>query len=360
MKVSINIKKIDGPFGGGMVFANDLETELTKNGVKVVRTLIDQDIDIILHVNPFPFLMKSAAFSFLEAYIYKLKHPKTIIVQGIHECDERKGTHYMNRLLVRACTYCDFIVYVSSWLEPLLKKNGLDVSKPSKVILHGSSKKTFNMNGKIFWNHVAPLKIVTHHWGAHYLKGHDFYQKLDTFLSNEKCGNKFAFTFIGNYPKNLLYKNSKLVAPISGQQLAEELKKHDVYLTASRNEPAGLHHIEGALCGLPVLYINSGGLKEYCGEYGLEFNQNNFEDKLQEMYDEYESFLEKVKLCNWTSENMGQNYYKLFAKLLKERYKYTSSRKCGFFKIVCYKIYNLLFDIKWRLIQKITRDANKQ
>ena len=352
MKVCINIKKLPGPFGGGMVFARDLEDFLVHQGECVVHALNDEDIDNILHVNPFPFLMKSAAFSCLDAYRYQLKHPQTVIVQGIHECDERKDTHYMNRLLVKASWYCDFIVYVSSWLEPLLKKNGLDPTKPSKVILHGSSKKIFNTEGKTFWHRQGPLKLVTHHWGGHYLKGHDFYQRIDALLNMKEWGEKISFTYIGSHPKNLVYKNTKLIPPLSGKELGEELKKHDVYITASRNEPAGLHHIEGALCGLPLLYIDSGALKEYCEGYGLEFDKHNFEKKLQEMYDHYEHYLKQIKLYERTSEKMGQQYFDLLNRLYRERIP-MKKRTWVYFQIFFYTIYNFYFDKEWRAKNKI-------
>ena len=43
-------------------------------------------------------------------------------------------------------------------------------------------------------------------------------------------------------------------------ELADELKKHHIYVTASVNEPSGNHHIEAAQCGLPILYLDSGGI----------------------------------------------------------------------------------------------------
>ena len=36
--------------------------------------------------------------------------------------------------------------------------------------------------------------------------------------------------------------------------------KHDLYISASINEPAGMHHIEGLLCGLPIIYRDNGAL----------------------------------------------------------------------------------------------------
>ena len=52
-----------------------------------------------------------------------------------------------------------------------------------------------------------------------------------------------------------------------------------IFILQVANEPSGNHHIEGALCGLPILYINSGGIAEYCKDYGLEINLDNFEEK---------------------------------------------------------------------------------
>ena len=32
-----------------------------------------------------------------------------------------------------------------------------------------------------------------------------------------------------------------------------------------------MHHIEGALSGLPLIFRKSGALPEYCSDYGIEF-----------------------------------------------------------------------------------------
>ena len=72
--------------------------------------------------------------------------------------------------------------------------------------------------------------------------------------------------------------------------MAEEIKNHDIYITGSLNEPSGNHHIEAALCGLPILYFNSGGIPEYCQDYGLEIDIENFEEKILYMIDYYDIF----------------------------------------------------------------------
>ena len=68
-------------------------------------------------------------------------------------------------------------------------------------------------------------------------------------------------------------------------ELGDELRKHDVYLTAARWEACGMHHIEGACCGLPVLFHKEGGgINETCKNYGVEYdNIPSFFDGLEEI-----------------------------------------------------------------------------
>ena len=75
--------------------------------------------------------------------------------------------------------------------------------------------------------------------------------------------------------------NSNHIEPLSGLDLAKKLKKSHLYLTASRNEPSGNHHIEAAQCGLPILYLNSGGIPEFCKGFGMSFEKSEFFHKLE-------------------------------------------------------------------------------
>jgi glycosyltransferase involved in cell wall biosynthesis len=328
MKISLNSKFLSGPYGGGMRFANFMREFLTRKGVEVVNTLENEDIDLILHINPFPDLaMGASAYSYLDAYKYKKRHPNTVIVERVNECDERKGTNYMNKRLVAAAHKSDFVVFIASWLRPLLLKAGLDEKKPWRVILNGADKKVFNTDEKEFWDGKNKIRIITHHWGDHPNKGHVVYKKLDELLEQEKYRDLFEFTFIGRIPKGFEYKNSRTLEPLSGAELAKELKKHHVYITASENEPAGMHHIEGALCGLPLLYINSGALPEYCQGYGLEFSESSLKEKLVEMRERYLEFAERIKSYDKTADKMAGEYLKLFRELYAKREQFAPSDK---------------------------------
>ena len=89
-------------------------------------------------------------------------------------------------------------------------------------------------------------------------------------------------------------------------------------MTASINEPSGNHHIEAAQCGLPVLYVDSGGIPEYCKGFGLSFEADNFEQKLENIIDNYDTYLNKLSHYPFNAEKMCNEFYELFNNLVNK------------------------------------------
>lgn len=352
MKISINSQFLDGPYGGGMQFANYLKKYLEDKGLTVINNLNDEEIDIILHINPFSFLTPDASsYSFFDAYIYKLRHPKTVIIERVNEGDARKGTSYMDKLLVKACNYSDFVIFIASWLKPNLEQAGLDTNKANTVILNGADRNIFNTSGKEFWDGKSKMKIVTHHWSNNPSKGHDIYQYLDLLMGEDDLKDLFEFTYIGKIPPTSEYKNTKLIAPLSSKALADELRKHDVYITASKNEPAGMHHIEAALCGLPILYINSGALPEYCSDFGLEFDKTNLRQKVKEIRERYEEFKARLDHYDKTAERMAGQYLEVIKSLYGNREEYQIIPNIPL--ILWLEIYKRFFALRFTIFRKL-------
>ncbi len=325
MKISIgtNVKK--GPWGGGNLFAINLTKYLEEKGHIVVSDLNDPDIDIVLLTEPRK-TSESSAFTHIDVNNYlNFVNDKSIVVHRINECDERKGTTFVNDYLVNVNKSANYTVFVSSWLEELFENEGL-TQENKKVILAGANKDIFNSKGYVPWDRKTKLKIVTHHWGANWNKGFEIYSKLDDLLSQNFWKDKVEFTYIGNVPKNYFFKNSHHILPLSGLELANKLKESHIYITASLNEPSGNHHIEAAQCSLPLLFIDSGGIPEYCNDYGLIFNSDDFETKLLEMYENYDFYLKKIIEYPFNSEKMCREYLDLFENLIKHRKNTISSR----------------------------------
>lgn len=335
MKASIGYKIQEGPWGGGNNFVNSLTTYLSENGNEVINHLNDDDIDIILIIDP---RKSNPAVTFSSKDIMKYlskKNHRAIVVHRINECDERKKTNFMNFRLKLINCLTDHTVFIASWLKNLNLWN--PHLNDSTVILNGADTNIFNINNKKTWNGNEKLSLVTHHWAGNKMKGFDVYSMIDDMLNTEKWNEKISFTYIGNLPKGFKFKNSSYYPPMQAKELASELRKHHVYITASLNEPAGMHHIEGANCGLPILYRNSGALPEYCNGYGLQFDLNNFTYILKKMMNEYHVFYKNIKGYPHSSNKMCREYYELFNKLIdmKEFYiKRRSSLKRPFISIL--------------------------
>lgn len=346
MKVSIGTKIKDGPWGGGNLFAINLKNHLQENGHRVIHNLNDDDIDIILITEPRK-TSESSAFTQIDVLNYlKYINRNALVVHRINECDERKNTNYVNKYMINANKISDYTIFVSEWLKNLYVDQGIS-TKNNYVILSGANKKIFNNNGKKLEGIKNKYSIVTHHWGSNWNKGFETYTELDRLIGTEKYKDKIEFTYIGNTPNNVSFKNSNVVAPLSGIRLAEEIKKHDIYLTGSLNEPSGNHHIEGAQCGLPILYINSGGIPEYCNEFGVMFEIENFESKLNLIVDNFEKYFNKMSEYPQNSKKMCDEYLYIFEKMINNRSEIVNQRKIDLTHgVVSKKIYKFLKNFK--------------
>jgi len=325
MKVSIGTKIKDGPWGGGNLFAINLRDYLIKKGHDVVHNLDDNDIDIILITEPRK-SSESSAFTHVDVKKYvDYINKETLVFHRINECDERKNTNYVNKYLINVNQIADQTIFVSKWLKQLYESQGINL-KNNNVIMAGANSSIFNNRNFIPWQKGEKIKIVTHHWGANWNKGFDSYVIIDNLISESKWKDRIEFTYIGNLPNKFSFKNSKVVSPLSGQNLAEEIQKNNLYITGSLNEPSGNHHIEAAQSGLPILYIDSGGIPEYCETFGVMYNLKNLEIKLEEIIASYQEIGKNLKSYPFSSELMCENYLKLFEKSLSNRQTFLHSR----------------------------------
>ena len=130
---------------------------------------------------------------------------------------------------------------------------------PSQTVFYnGVNKKNFFPREKIS---NGKVNIVTHHWSNNYLKGFDVYDWLDEWVAKNP---DFTFTYIGRENGN--FKNTKVVPPLFGKQLGDELGKYDVYISASRHDPGPNHVLESLASGIPTYaHSEGGGSVEFTG-----------------------------------------------------------------------------------------------
>ena len=316
MKISINTKITEGAWGGSNQFVKILTEHLIQHGHKVTFTL-KGDIDLILMIHPSYTGMRSYDINDIRSYLSC--HPATLMVHRVNTCDERRGYGNENEIILGANKYANYTIFISSFLRDLYVHNGFDQKRPHCIILNGADEEVFNPENRVDWKPTDKLKIITHHWANAYTKGFDIYERLDLLLGTKPFSDLFEFTFIGNAPKGLHFKHTRVIQPLASLELAQAIKQHHIYLTATRNEPAGMHHLEGMRCGLPILYLNSGALPEYCSPYGIEFTLINFEEKLLAMREYYSELCQNVLKCPYTGSWMAVQYETLFKNLIAQR-----------------------------------------
>jgi hypothetical protein len=333
MNIALSLKPSCGPTGGGISFLNSLIFGLESKGHKVFFELKNKEIDIILILDP-RWNHSNSAFNSKDVlrYINSI-NSNVIVVHRINECDERKKTHFMNRKLRQINYLADASVFVGKWLLDLKVTNKFNFHDLDIVIRNGADKSIYNNYKFKPWIGNGVLKLVTHHWSGNRMKGFDIYERLDSLLGQMEYRNKFTFTFIGNLPKNFVFKNSVHVQPIHGELLSTKIQEHHGYVTASINEPGGNHQNEGAACGLPLLYRNSGCLPEYCEGYGVMFDENSFETKLIEFRNTYSDYVNLMSSYPNTADVMVNNYLDFFEFLLAKRSYIASRRKISKFSI---------------------------
>ena len=201
----------------------------------------------------------------------------------------------------------------------------MDKNKTS-VIYAGANSEIFNSSGFEKFKNDETIKIVTHHWSSHVNKGFKIYKKIDDLLATSRWKDRISFTYIGNTSDEFIFDQTNIIKPLAGLELAKEIKKHHIYVTASINEPSGNHHIEAAQCGLPVLYVDSGGIPEYCKGFGLSFETYDFEEKLENLIENYDTYLNSLTSYPFNSEKMCNEFYRLFNTLVNQKSKIDNSK----------------------------------
>lgn len=297
MKIFFNRVPRNEPYGGGNQFLVGIVDRLKTLGHNVVFHL-EKDIDVIFMMDPRP---GDIGYSLQHIAGYKHHFPNVKIVHRVNECDKRKGTNEIDKLLISGMNISDEVIFISQWLEDYFRELGY--KKPSKIIYNGCSLSHFNPIESKSKN--DKLRLVTHHWSDNWMKGFDLYTELDKYIKeNPNCG--LEFTYIGRYYKDYTPSSTRILPPTFGEDLGKKLRVHDIYVTASKFEPCGMHHVEGSASGLPVIYHkDGGGINELCKNHGEEFSS-------------FSQFLEKVELIQ-------KNLDKYRSKI---DYEYLSLERC--------------------------------
>lgn len=263
MKMHILHNLREEPWGGGNQFLKALRGEWMRQGAYADTP---EETDAIL-INSYPF---GAEYLFDQLWCAKRRYPKKIVVYRLDgpislirqkDQDIDRMIHTWNEAIT------DGIVFQSQWCEEQNRQK-FGTSSRYQTVIHNAPDPTIFHLPTSPPSHLStsPTKLIATSWSNNPRKGFDIYQFLDEHLDF----NTYTMTFVGNSP--VKFKHIKMIAPLPSRELAEVLRGHNIFVTASQTDPCSNSLIEALACGLPAIALNDGGHPELVQNGGELFN----------------------------------------------------------------------------------------
>lgn len=342
MKIHILYTFIEGPYGGGNQFLKGLRDYLSSKRKYNIKSSNSEEI-----------LFNSMNYTNKELKnLYQLRRKGKIL---IHRVDgpillyRGKDWQVDKEIYLLNQTLADATIFQSEWSRQENYKLGMKPNKFEIVIMNAPDPLIFNKNGKVPFSNKRKIKLIATSWSSNWNKGFETYKWLDEHLDF----SKYKMTFIGNSP--IEFKNIKHILPLSSTNLAKELKKNDIYITASKKDPCSNSLIEAMHCGLPSIGFRDGGHPEILKKGGELFDTpQEIPNLLTKIVKNYGKYQERIDLP--LMKEVGKKYYQ-FMQEIYEKYKNGEYKPKTISRVKIIKLQSSLFKI--RIIEKINRMLRK-
>lgn len=243
MKIYFNREPVAGPWGGGSKILRTIVDACAQAGHHVTFSR-ESGIDVVFCMDPRP----GASGTFED--LLKMGAP---IVQRVGDVGSH-GKPELSLLLLKTLPHAARVIYPSAWAMAQTGVRG--------IIIPNAPIRDFYAYRSDRVVPSRPIRVVTHHWSNNPKKGFALYRE---FIDRTRLMD-IEFTFIGRSDGSI-----PSIGVMDASELAQELPKHDIYLTASEEEAGANHVLEAMAVGLPVAYsVLGGSIVEYCHS-GLGF-----------------------------------------------------------------------------------------
>lgn len=245
------------PTGGGHQFLRAFMRQAEAKGLRLENNLLSHTTRACMF-NSFNFDEKRLLLLRRNSVLYVHRVDGPIDVYRGYNSNVDKKIHSINRKLA------DKSIFQSHYSLKRHLELGMDFREPV-VILNAADPEIFNPNNRVDFSQSRKVRLIAVSWSNNLNKGAPVYQWLDENLD----WGRFEFTFVGQ--SAITFKNIHMIQPVDSYKLAQVLRSHDIYITASKNDPCSNSLIEALTCGLPALYLQSGGHPEIVKQAGLGF-----------------------------------------------------------------------------------------
>ena len=246
------------PTGGGHQFLRALLGELERRGLTVELNRISRGTSTCLF-NSFNFDFR------------RLRRFARSDVRFVHRVDGPIATYrgFDDGTDVRIAeingALADSTIVQSRYSLDAHRALGIELADP-RLVVNTVDPSIFHRPGEREPLAGRRVRVIATSWSDNPNKGSDVLAWLDANLDHER----YELTFAGQTGKT--FRRVRTLGSLPTEAVAEELRRSDVYLAPSRNDPCSNALLEALACGLPAVFRASGGHPELVGAGGLPFD----------------------------------------------------------------------------------------
>jgi glycosyltransferase involved in cell wall biosynthesis len=186
--------------------------------------------------------------------------------------------------------FADATIAISYATIEMYRHVGVELVEPH-VVHNPCDPLIFHSLGRIPFSRERKTMIVACSWSPNPRKGGPTYRWLEDNLD----WDRYEFTFVGNSSTD--FKRLRHVPALPSKELADLLRQQDVFLTATEHDAYSNSLVEALSCGLPAVYLASGGSGEAVKEAGFAFREREeIPALLDRLVDEYEERQSRISL----------------------------------------------------------------
>jgi glycosyltransferase involved in cell wall biosynthesis len=184
----------------------------------------------------------------------------------------------------------DATIAISHATIAMYREIGIELVDPH-VVYNGCDNRIFNREGRTPFGRDRKSRLISTSWSDNPRKGGPTYQWLEEHLD----WDRFEFTFVGN--TQTPFRRARHIPPVPSEDLAALLRSHDIFVTATEHDAYSNALVEALSCGLPAVYLDSGGSSEAVKGAGFGFrDREELPGLLDRLVDEYEARQAQIDL----------------------------------------------------------------
>lgn len=282
IKINIMYNFHKGPWGGGNQFLKALKREFQKSGIYESNPSKADCIIFNSHHN------------FNEVIKFKIKKQSKIFIHRVDGpiSNYRKDDYDIDKIIYTFNYFlADGTIFQSNWSRQANYKLGMKKNTYETIIMNAVDPQIFNEKNKMIFDDAKKIQLIANSWDPRWKKGFQIYKYLDENLDF----SKYEMTFIGQSP--IKFKNIKWIKPLPSLELAKQLKFHNIFISASREEACSNSLIEALQCGLPAVVPKGGSNPKILGNAGELFEgKKDVIEKIEMVAQNYRQYQKRINV----------------------------------------------------------------